>query len=254
MIKLENISMSFHGKHILQGIDLEVKKGETLVVIGPSGSGKSTLLRLMVGLLKPTQGKVWIKGQEISHLSEDDLNKIRIGMGMVFQYSALFDSMTVGDNVAFGLREHTAMTEAEIHKIVTRNLRMVGLAGQEDVMPNELSGGMKKRVGLARAIAIRPEIMLYDEPTAGLDPIMSGTIDRLIMNAKRVLGVTSVVVTHHMSSAFKIADRIAMIHGGRIIEVGTVEQIRQSENAVVQQFILGLKSPSAYVRRRSEMR
>lgn len=254
MIKLVNIGMSFHGKNILQDINLEVTKGETLVVIGPSGSGKSTLLRLMVGLLKPTKGEVWIKEQEISLLAEDDLNKIRMGMGMVFQYSALFDSMTVGDNVAFGLREHTNMSEAEIHKIVTRNLRMVGLAGQEDVMPNELSGGMKKRVSLARAIAIRPEIMLYDEPTAGLDPIMSGTIDRLIMNAQRVLGVTSVVVTHHMSSAFKIADRIAMIHGGRIIEMGTVEQIRNSENAVVQQFIQGLKSPGAYVRRRSQLR
>jgi len=246
--------MNFHGKNILQEINFEVTKGETLVVIGPSGSGKSTLLRLIIGLLKPSQGEVWIKGQEISVLSEDELNKIRISMGMVFQYSALFDSMTVGDNVAFGLREHTNMSEAEITKVVSRNLRMVGLAGQQDVMPNELSGGMKKRVSLARAIAIRPEIMLYDEPTAGLDPIMSGTIDRLIMNTKRVLGVTSVVVTHHMSSAFKLADRIAMIHSGRIIEIGTVEQIRQSENAVVQQFIHGFKSPGAYVRRRSEIR
>jgi len=162
--------------------------------------------------------------------------------------------MTVGDNVAFGLREHTDMSETEIRKIISRNLRMVGLAGQEHVMPNELSGGMKKRVSLARAIAIRPEIMLYDEPTAGLDPIMSGTIDRLMMNTKRVLGVTSVVVTHHMSSAFKIADRIAVIHGGRIIEVGTVDQIRNTENAIVQQFIHGFKSPGAYVRRRSEIK
>lgn len=254
MIKLVNINMNFHGKDILQDINFEVNKGETLVVIGPSGSGKSTLLRLIIGLLRPTRGEVWIRGQEISNLSEDELNKIRISMGMVFQYSALFDSMTVGENVAFGLREHTNMSEAEITKIITRNLRMVGLAGQQDVMPNELSGGMKKRVSLARAIAIRPEIMLYDEPTAGLDPIMAGTIDRLIMNAKRVLGVTSVVVTHHMSSAFTIADRIAMIHGGHIIEIGTVEQIRNSENAIVQQFIHGFKSPGAYVRRRSEMK
>lgn len=254
MIKLTNITINFHGKDILQDINLEVANGETMVVIGPSGSGKSTLLRLIIGLMKPTKGEVWIKGQEISGLSEDRLNKIRIGMGMVFQYSALFDSMTVGDNVAFGLREHTDMSEEEIAKVVSRNLRMVGLAGQQDVMPNELSGGMKKRVSLARAIAIRPEIVLYDEPTAGLDPIMSGTIDRLVVNAKRVLGVTSVVVTHHMSSAFTIADRIAMIHGGRIIEVGSVEQIKNSENALVQQFIHGFKSPGAYVRRRSEMR
>jgi phospholipid/cholesterol/gamma-HCH transport system ATP-binding protein len=254
VIKLTNITINFHGKDILQDINLEVANGETMVVIGPSGSGKSTLLRLIIGLMKPTKGEVWIKGQEISGLSEDRLNKIRIGMGMVFQYSALFDSMTVGDNVAFGLREHTDMSEEEIAKVVSRNLRMVGLAGQQDVMPNELSGGMKKRVSLARAIAIRPEIVLYDEPTAGLDPIMSGTIDRLVVNAKRVLGVTSVVVTHHMSSAFTIADRIAMIHGGRIIEVGSVEQIKNSENALVQQFIHGFKSPGAYVRRRSEMR
>lgn len=253
MIKLTNITMNFHGKYILQDINLEIAKGETMVVIGPSGSGKSTLLRLIIGLLKPTKGEVYVKGQDISGLSEDRLNRIRISMGMVFQYSALFDSMTVGDNVAFGLREHTDMSEEEIARIVSRNLRMVGLAGQQEVMPNELSGGMKKRVSLARAIAIRPEIVLYDEPTAGLDPIMSGTIDRLIMNTKRVLGVTSVVVTHHMSSAFKIADRIAMIHGGRIIEIGSVEQIKNSENAIVQQFIHGFKSPGAYVRRRSEM-
>lgn len=254
MIKLSSITMNFHDRDILQDINLDIARGETMVVIGPSGSGKSTLLRLIIGLLKPTTGKVWVKGQEISGLSEDSLNRIRIGMGMVFQYSALFDSMTVGENVAFGLREHTKMSEEEIAKVVSRNLRMVGLAGQQEIMPNELSGGMKKRVSLARAIAIRPEIVLYDEPTAGLDPIMSGTIDRLIMNTKRVLGVTSVVVTHHMSSAFKIADRIAMIHGGRIIEVGTVEQIKNSENAIVQQFIHGFKSPGAYVRRRSEMR
>lgn len=254
MIKLVNIRMSFHRKTILQDINLEVTQGETMVVIGPSGSGKSTLLRLMIGLLKPTEGEIWVKGQEITNLSEDSLNKIRIGMGMVFQYSALFDSMTVGENVAFGLREHTDMSETEIRKVISRNLRMVGLAGQENVMPNELSGGMKKRVSLARAIAIRPEIMLYDEPTAGLDPIMSGTIDRLMMNTKRVLGVTSVVVTHHMSSAFKIADRIAVIHGGRIIEIGTVDQIKNTENAIVQQFIHGFKSPGAYVRRRSEIK
>ncbi|MBP2627209.1 MAG: Sulfate-transporting ATPase [Firmicutes bacterium] len=253
MIKLSNINMSFRGKQILHDINLEVGQGETMVVIGPSGSGKSTILRLIIGLLKPTSGEIWVKDQGISSLSENALNKIRLDMGMVFQYSALFDSMTVGENVAFGLREHTTMSEKEITKIVSRNLRMVGLAERENVMPNELSGGMKKRVSLARAIAMKPEIMLYDEPTAGLDPIMSGTIDRLIMNTKRMLGVTSVVVTHQMSSAFTIADRIAMIHDGRIIEVGTVEQIKRSENALVQQFIHGLKTPGAYARRRSNL-
>jgi len=224
-----------------------------MVIIGPSGSGKSTILRLIIGLLRPTAGEIWVKGQEISTLSEDALNKIRMGMGMVFQYSALFDSMSVGENVAFGLREHTDLSESEITKIVSRNLRMVGLGEREHVMPNELSGGMKKRVSLARAIAMKPEIMLYDEPTAGLDPIMSGIIDRLTMNTKRMLGVTSVVVTHQMSSAFTIADRIAMIHGGQIIEVGTVEEIKHSNNALVQQFIHGLKTPGAYARRRSQL-
>lgn len=249
MIKLTNINMDFRNKQILYDINLSVNRGETMVIIGPSGSGKSTLLRLIIGLLKPTQGQIQIKGQEITSLSEDELNKIRMGMGMVFQYSALFDSMTVGENVAFGLREHTDLAEAEINKIITRNLRMVGLGGRENIMPNELSGGMKKRVSLARAIAMKPEIMLYDEPTAGLDPIMSGTIDRLTNNTKRILGVTSVVVTHQMSSAFAIADRIAMIHNGRIIEIGTVEEIKASENPLVQQFIHGLKSPGAYARR-----
>jgi len=254
MIKLTNINMGFRGKQILHDINLEVNQGETMVVIGPSGSGKSTILRLIIGLLKPTSGEIWVKGQEISCLSEDGLNKIRMDMGMVFQYSALFDSMTVGENVAFGLREHTSMSDKEIAKIVSRNLRMVGLAEREEVMPNELSGGMKKRVSLARAIAMKPEMMLYDEPTAGLDPIMSGTIDRLILNTKRMLGVTSVVVTHQMSSAFTIADRIAMIHDGSIIEVGTVEQIKGSENALVQQFIHGLKTPGAYARRRGNLK
>ena len=253
MIKLTNVTMSFRGKEILHDINLDINQGETMVVIGPSGSGKSTILRLIIGLLQPTTGEIRIKGQEISSLSEDELNKIRLDMGMVFQYSALFDSMTVGDNVAFGLREHTNMSEKEITKIVSRNLRMVGLGEREDVMPNELSGGMKKRVSLARAIAMKPKMMLYDEPTAGLDPIMSSTIDRLILNTKRMLGVTSVVVTHQMSSAFTIADRIAMIHDGRIIEVGTVEQIKKSENALVQQFIHGLKTPGAYARRRSSL-
>lgn len=253
MIKLTNVNMEFRGKQILNHINLEVAQGETMVIIGPSGSGKSTILRLIIGLLKPTMGEILIKDQEISCLSENELNKVRMDMGMVFQYSALFDSMTVGENVAFGLREHTNTPEKEITKIVSRNLRMVGLADQQERMPNELSGGMKKRVSLARAIAMKPEIMLYDEPTAGLDPIMSGTIDRLIMNTKRMLGVTSVVVTHHMSSAFTVADRIAMIHNGTIIEVGAVEEIKRSENPLVQQFIHGLKTPGAYVRRRSKL-
>lgn len=244
MIKLVNINVDFGGKRVLEDINLDIAKGESMVIIGPSGSGKSTLLRLIVGLLKPSVGKIYIDGQEITAMGEDDLNKIRLRMGMVFQYSALFDSMTVGENVAFGLRQHTAMDDEAIARVVRKKLRMVGLSGQEEVMPNELSGGMKKRVSLARAIAIDPEVVLYDEPTAGLDPIMANTIDRLIVSTKRITGVTSVVVTHHMNSAFNIADRIAMIYEGRIVEVGSADQIKNSENEIVQRFIQGIKITS----------
>lgn len=251
MIKLENVSIAFHGNRVLDSINLDIAEGEIMVIIGPSGSGKSTILRLMIGLLRPTSGEIWINGQEISRLDEEELNVIRRKMGMVFQYSALFDSMSVGENVAFGLRQHTSLTEDEIARTVRRRLRMVGLAGREDVMPSQLSGGMKKRVSLARAIAVNPQIVLYDEPTAGLDPIMSTTIDRLICSTRRILNVTSVVVTHHMSSAFNIADRIAMINEGKIIEIGTVSEIKKSANPIVQQFIHGWTNPGTFAKRRA---
>lgn len=244
MIKLVNVAMAFQGREILRGIDLEVKRGETLAIIGASGSGKSTLLRLMIGLLRPTCGELWIKDAEISRFGETELDRVRLNMGMVFQYSALFDSMTVGENVGFGLREHTRMTSQEIAAVVREKLRMVDLEGYENAMPNELSGGMKKRVSLARAIAFEPEIVLYDEPSAGLDPIMTGKIDRLIVHAQKMLGVTSVVVTHHMDSAFHIADRIAMIYEGRLIAIGDAAQIRGSSDPRVQQFIQGAKAPA----------
>jgi phospholipid/cholesterol/gamma-HCH transport system ATP-binding protein len=252
MIQLKNVSLSYGHNEILRDINLEISAKEIMVIIGPSGSGKSTLLRLIVGLLKPTSGEIYIDGQEISQMSETELNAVRLNMGMVFQYSALFDSMTVGENVAFGLREHTNLPETEIIKQVRRKLRMVGLFGKENLLPGALSGGMKKRVSLARAIAVNPQILLYDEPTAGLDPIMSNKIDRLITSTRRNMGVTSVVVTHHMDSAFHIADRIAMIHEGQIVEVGSVELIRQSKNAIVQQFIHGLKSPREWYKREVE--
>ncbi len=239
MIKLVNVNMNFQGKQILKDINLTIEKGEIMVIIGPSGSGKSTLLRLIIGLLQPTSGEIWVNGREITRMKEEELNKIRLEMGMVFQYSALFDSMTVGENVAFGLRQHTSMAEEEIARTVRRKLRMVGLRGQESAMPNELSGGMKKRVSLARAIAIDPHIVLYDEPTAGLDPIMSNTINRLIVSTRRMIDATSVVVTHDMSSVFAIADRIAMIYGGSIIETGSPDTIRQSENPILVKFIRG---------------
>ena len=240
MIELKGVNKSFQQRRILKNINLEITKGETLAIIGASGSGKSTLLRLIIGLLKPDDGEIWIKNKEISNLPEK-LNEVRLNMGMVFQYSALFDSMTIGDNVAFGLREHTTLSEAEIKEIVQENLRMVDLAGFENMMPNELSGGMKKRVSLARAIAFKPDILLYDEPSAGLDPIMSAKIDELIYHMQQKLGVTSIVVTHHMNSAFAIADRIAMIHEGEIIAIGDVEMIQNLKNPIVQNFIHGSK-------------
>lgn len=241
MICLRKVDMNFQGREVLKSIDLKIKKGETMAVIGASGSGKSTLLRLMIGLLKPTGGEIWIDGVEISKLNENELNKVRLNMGMVFQYSALFDSMTVGENVAFGLREHAQLTEEQIQEIVREKLQMVSLEGFEKAMPNELSGGMKKRVSLARAIAFEPKILLYDEPSAGLDPIVTAKIDELIVHTQKVLGVTSVVVTHHMDSAFQIADRIAMIDEGRIIALGTPDEIRAAENLKVREFIYGMK-------------
>ena len=244
MIRLVDVGMTFQQREVLKDICLEVRRGETLAIIGASGSGKSTLLRLMIGLLRPTRGEIWIKDTEISRLGETALDRVRLNMGMVFQYSALFDSMTIGENVGFGLREHTKLTPKEIAAVVREKLRLVDLEGYEDAMPNELSGGMKKRVSLARAIAFEPEIVLYDEPSAGLDPIMTAKIDRLIVHAQKVLGVTSVVVTHHMDSAFHIADRIAMIYEGRLIAIGDAGEIRRSDDPRVQQFIQGAKAPA----------
>ena len=251
MIELKNVSMSFQDRRILDDVSLQVQPGEILVIIGPSGAGKSTLLRLMIGLLKPDAGQIWVDGREISHLDEDELNKIRRNMGMVFQYSALFDSMTVGENVAFGIRQHTKMPEDQILRVIRRTLRMVGLMGRENAMPSELSGGMKKRVSLARAIALNPKIVLYDEPTSGLDPVMSATINRLIMSTRRILGVTAVVVTHDMESAFTIADRIAMMYDEKIIAIGTPDEFRQSANPLVQQLIYGVKNTCIPVQRRA---
>lgn len=240
MIRLNQVNMKFKQRTILKNIDLTIKKGETLAIIGASGSGKSTLLRLMIGLLKPSGGEIWIDGVEISKLNENELNKVRLNMGMVFQYSALFDSMSVGENVAFGLREHTQLSEQEIQKIVQEKLKVVSLEGFAKAMPNELSGGMKKRVSLARAIAFEPKILLYDEPSAGLDPIVTAKIDELIVHTQKILGVTSVVVTHHMESAFQVADRIAMIDEGEIIALGTVEEIKKTADPRVKRFIYGM--------------
>ena len=237
MIKLVNIKMEYDKKVVLDNINLTVAPGETVAIIGPSGFGKSTLLRLMVGLTKPSAGEIWIENEEISQYKENALNIVRLKMGMVFQYSALFDFLSVGENVAFGLRQHTKLSNKEIQAIVKEKLRVVGLVGKEDFMPNQLSGGMKKRVSLARAIAINPQIILYDEPTAGLDPIMSAKIDKTIMNTQKIIGGVSVVVTHNMASAFAIADRIIMIYEGKIIAEGSTAAIKESDNDIVQKFI-----------------
>lgn len=240
MIKLKDINKLFKDKAALKHINLEVKKGETLAIIGGSGSGKSTLLRLMIGLIRPTDGEIWINGQEITGLNDDELDRVRLHMGMVFQYSALFDSMTVGDNVAFGLREHTDYSEEKIQAIVREKLELVGLPGTEKLMPGELSGGMKKRVGLARAIAFAPDIIFYDEPDSGLDPVTTAKIDELIIAMQKTLGVTSVVVTHDMETACSVADRIAMLYEGELIAVETVERFRRLKEPRVKAFLRGL--------------
>lgn len=240
MIKLVDINKSFKERQVLRHINLSVADGETLVIIGGSGSGKSTLLRLMVGLIAPTSGEIWIDAQEISQMREEALDQVRLKMGMVFQYSALFDSMTVGDNVAFGLREHTDYSEEKIRRIVAEKLALVGLSGVENMMPSELSGGMKKRVGLARAIAFEPSIIFYDEPDSGLDPVMTGKIDELIRTMQRQLGVTSVVVTHDMESAFLVGDRIAMVYEGEIIADEPAEEFRRLSDPRVRAFLRGL--------------
>lgn len=239
VISLRQLNITFGTHTVLDNIDLDVYKGETLAVLGPSGTGKSTVLRSMIGLLEPNGGQIFIQGEDVSGLDEDGWNRLRMKMGMVFQYSALFDFLTVGENVAFGLRQHTDKSNEEIQGIVTQMLDLVGLPGTQDLYPPELSGGMKKRVGLARAIAVNPEIVLYDEPTAGLDPIMSRNISRLIKKTQEQLHVTSVLVTHDMQSAFYAADRVAMLYEGHIVAIGTAEEMKNSTNPIVKAFIEG---------------
>lgn len=239
VISLRQLNITFGTHTVLDNIDLDVYKGETLAVLGPSGTGKSTVLRSMIGLLEPNGGQIFIQGEDVSGLDEDGWNRLRMKMGMVFQYSALFDFLTVGENVAFGLRQHTDKSDEEIQGIVTQMLDLVGLPDTQDLYPAELSGGMKKRVGLARAIAVNPEIVLYDEPTAGLDPIMSRNISRLIKKTQEQLHVTSVLVTHDMQSAFYAADRVAMLYEGHIVAIGTAEEMKNSTNTIVKAFIEG---------------
>ncbi|MBQ9377192.1 MAG: ABC transporter ATP-binding protein [Schwartzia sp.] len=237
MIELKHINKSFGNKAVLRDVSFQVEDGETLALIGGSGSGKSTLLRLMIGLDRPTSGEIWIDGREITGLTEEALDEVRLSMGMVFQYSALFDSMSVGDNVAFGLREHTDFSEERIEEIVREKLSQVGLPDAEDMMPGELSGGMKKRVSLARALAFGPKTIFYDEPDSGLDPVMTRKIDDLIIATQKKLKVTSVVVTHDMESACLVADRIAMLYEGEIVAMEKPNVFRRMKDPRVREFL-----------------
>lgn len=239
MIELIDVHKSFGDNYVLRGIDISIQHGETMVIIGGSGSGKSVIIKHMIGLLKPDKGNVIVDGKDVSVLREEELNELRKKFGMLFQGAALFDSLSVWENVGFGLREHTDLPDAEIKRMAIEKLKMVGLEGIGNLRPSELSGGMKKRVGLARAIAMEPEILLYDEPTTGLDPIMADAINDLIVEMKKKLKVTGVAITHDMVSAYKIGDRIAVLYKGKIIETGTPEEIKNSQNPVVHQFITG---------------
>lgn len=239
MIVVENIVKRFSGRTVLDGISFRIPAGKTAVVMGGSGGGKSTVLRHLVGLLQPDSGAVYIDGQNIVGLDEKGMNEVRKKFGMLFQGAALFNSMTVAENVALPLKEHTDLSNEIIRIIVKVKLELVGLTGFENFMPYQLSGGMKKRVALARAIALDPKIVFYDEPGAGLDPITASMIDQLILDLSRKLSITSVVVTHEMKSAFRIADMIVMLHKGRALQVGTPEEILNSKNPYVQQFVKG---------------
>jgi phospholipid/cholesterol/gamma-HCH transport system ATP-binding protein len=238
VIEFQDLQKGFDGKEVLRGLSLRIRDGETVVIIGYSGTGKSVALKHIVGLLHPDAGDVIVDGHAVSTLDRDGLTALREGIGYVFQFAALFDSLTVAENLALGLRRRRVSAD-EIEDRVREALALVDLSGTEDRMPAELSGGMRKRVGIARAIALRPRYILYDEPTTGLDPVTSAVIDRLMVRTREHLGVTGVVVTHDMRSAYTVGDRIAMLYEGRIRQVGTVAEIQETEDSVVRQFIEG---------------
>ncbi|MEP7078604.1 MAG: ATP-binding cassette domain-containing protein [Chthoniobacterales bacterium] len=239
VVELRDVRLNFEEKKVLEGVSLRVETLDRLVIMGQSGSGKSTILRLILGILPPTEGEVFFKQFEISRLRRRKLQHIRTQMGMVYQYSALLSSRTVRDNVALPLEELTHKTRAEIDQSVDQKLEMVGMLDVKEQMPSELSGGMRKRVSLARALVMEPELILFDEPSAGLDPVISSVIDELIISLTEQSKVTSVIVTHEMDSAFRIGTRMAMLYQGKIIEQGTPEEMQRSENPVVAQFLSG---------------
>ena len=239
MIEIINLCKSFNSHKVLDNLNLNINTGETTVIIGRSGCGKSVLLKHIIGILKPDCGQVLIDGKDVTMMDEKELSALRLKFGMLFQGAALFDSMNVYENVGFNLIEHTQAGKEEIEKAVRESLALVGLKGIEDKKPSELSGGMRKRVGLARAICMRPHIMLYDEPTTGVDPIMGDSINDLVVELHNKLKVTGIAVTHAMTSAYKIADRIAMLYNGKIIINGTPDEIKNAKDPIVHQFITG---------------
>lgn len=238
-IEFRDVSKAFGENRVLDHVSFDVLPGETVCILGRSGVGKSVSLHHIMGFLKPDSGRIFVAGEDITDYPEQELQRIRKKVTMVFQNGALFDSLTVYDNVSFALTRHTHLSKAEIDDIVEEKLALVGLPGTQSLMPSQLSGGMQKRVGLARAIAMSPEVLLYDEPTSGLDPVMTTVIDNLVMEMRDKLGVTSVVVSHALASIFRISDRIAMLHQGTIIACGTADEIRSSTDERVQQFVSG---------------
>ncbi|MBN1843402.1 MAG: ABC transporter ATP-binding protein [Deltaproteobacteria bacterium] len=237
MIKLVDVHKSFNGQKVLDGLDLEIETGKITVIIGQSGGGKSVLLKHIIGLIRPDRGEILVEGVDITRLNDRRLNDIRKNFGMLFQDAALFDSMTVGENVAFPLNEHTRLKRRQIDEIVRQKLLQVGLRDVAHKMPSELSGGMRKRVGLARAMALDPKVILFDEPTTGLDPITADAIDRLIVDTQKHTKATCVAISHDIESTFKIADAVAMIYQGKIIVTGTPDVVKASEIPALQRFI-----------------
>ncbi len=238
-VVFQNVYKAFGSREILRGVDIEVRKGETMVLLGGSGTGKSVSLRHMVGLLDPDRGKVFVEGQEMSFCNPKLKQRIRSNMGLLFQSGALINWLTVFDNVALPLRELRLCSESEVQRRVMEKLRWLGLVPAKDLLPDFISGGMKKRAGLARALVTNPRVLLYDEPTSGLDPVMSQVFNELVVRTKKELGVTQIIVTHDMQSAYYIADRITFLYQGKVLMVGSPEEIRNSPNPIVQQFITG---------------
>ena len=239
MIRLIDVHKAFGEKEVLKGFTLDVKEGETMVIIGYSGTGKSVAIKHIVGLLEPDRGTVWVDGVEVPKLTRAELYELRAKIGYVFQFAALFDSLTIGENVAMGLRKEGRLAEPQIQERVSEALELVDLPDVESKMPSEMSGGMRKRVGIARAIARHPKYILYDEPTTGLDPVTSAVIDALMVRMREKLGVTSIVITHDMRSAYRVGSRIAMLHEGTVRQVGSVEEIQHTSDPLVRQFIEG---------------